>query len=198
MLDRVVILFVVALLLGPLINARIGVPGLLQPGSGTNTFFVQYREHEPIFLGLLAAFLVLTAFLARRQAPSGTAPSVQWPVPRSERMWLGIVACAVLLVTGVGTFVVMHALPLSMDEFVATYQSKLLASGGLSVAVPRDWQWLAASLTPVYVALDPERLTWTPQYLPLYAALRAPFVGLGLDRFVNPGLPARSVMLLHI
>ena len=57
-LERLVVLFALALLLGPLINARIGIPGLLKAGPGTNTFFVQYRQHEPIFLGLLAAFLI--------------------------------------------------------------------------------------------------------------------------------------------
>jgi hypothetical protein len=197
-IDRVVVLFALAMLLGPLINSRIGIPGLFHRGGGTNTFFVQYRAHEPIFLGLLVAFLVGVALLVRRQAPDDDSTENAWPLLTGRAgMWLGIGACAVFALTAAGTSAVMHATPLSMDEFVASFQSRMFAAGRITTNVSDDWRRLGGALTPIYVAYDAQQGLWSPQYLPAYAALRAPFVELGLDRFVNPALAAASVLLVH-
>ena len=56
---------------------------------------------------------------------------------------------------------------------------------------------LGQALTPVYVSFDAERALWAAQYLPVYAALRAPFVAIGADRLVNPLLAAISVLLVY-
>ena len=197
-LDRITVLFVLLLCLGPVIVSRIGVPGLLNPGTGVNTFFVQYREHEPIFLALLGAFLVAVAVLARRQAPYADDDGAQQPLfalPRITWLWVG--AAVVFAITALGTWGVMHSFPASMDEFVAVFQSRVLASGRVTTVIPDAWKPFGQALTPVFIGHDAERSLWMAQYLPLYAVLRAPFVASGADRLVNPALAAMSVVLVY-
>jgi hypothetical protein len=197
-LGRIAVLFALLGVLGRLIAVAIGRPGVLSHGAGTSTFFVQYLQHEPLPLVLLAAFALVAAWLGRGQSPD--AESTLWTSARlahAETWWLVAAAVLVFVVTAGGTWAVMHALPFSMDEFVAAFQSRVFASGRLATPLPDDWKQVGQALTPVYVSLDAERAVWTAQYLPVYAALRAPFVELGLDRLVNPALAAVSVLLVY-
>jgi len=191
-------LFALFVLLGPVIVGRIGHPGVLSPGAGVNTFFEQYRRHEPIFLALTAVFAIGMAVAAGRVRPCESADTAAW----SDRArWgvgqLTIVAILVVAITALGSGTVMHGIAFSMDEYVAAFQAQIFASGQRAAPLPSSWAPFAVSLAPVYVSYDPERHVWMSQYLPLYSGLRALFLSVGLDRFLNPALAGASVMLVY-
>ena len=196
-LERIAALCTLFVALGPLTIRRIGHPGVLNPGTGVNTFFEQYRRHEPVFLVLLALFAIGCAVAARRAVPDESSPAA-WP---GAGAWgagrLALVAAITFAIGAAGTGLVMHALPLSMDEYVAQFQSRVFASGRLAAPLDEPWRQFAWSLKPVFIAYEPEQHVWVMQYLPMYAALRALFVGLGADRFVNPALAAVSIPLVY-
>jgi hypothetical protein len=190
-------LFVLLLVLGPLIVNRIALPGVLNPGTGVNTFFEQYRRHEPVFLALMALFAVGVALAARRALPdeSPTEPlfdTLHWSAWR-----LVAVSVAVFAVAAIGTSAVMHQLPLSMDEYAAAFQARVFADGRLAAPLPEAWWPYSWSLTPVFIAYDPGRHVWMSQYLPVYSVLRASLIGIGADRFINPALAAVSLPLIY-
>jgi hypothetical protein len=195
-LERIAALFALVVALGPLVVDQLGRPGVLNPGTGVNTFFEQYRRHEPVFLVLMATFAIAFVVAARRAMPDETTATPWLDVSRWPLRNLALVAVLVFSLAAVGTSVVMHALPLSMDEYVADFQSRIFASGELRAIVPATWRDFAWALTPVYVAYDPGQHAWSSQYLPVYSALRAIFIDSGADRFVNPALAALSLPLV--
>jgi len=197
-LDRIATLFALFVVLGPLVVSRIGLPGVLHLGTGTNTFFVQYRRHEPVFLVLMALFAVATAVAARWAVPDDSTSRATWfDVSGWGARQLLLAAMIVFAIAAAGGWVVMHSLPLAMDEFAASFQSQLFASGQLRASIAEPWRPVGWSLAPVYVAFDARDFTWTTQYLPVYSALRAVFVRIGADRFVNPALGAVSLPLVY-
>jgi hypothetical protein len=197
-LDRIAALFALFAVLGPLTVSRIGHPGVLNPGTGVNTFFEQYRRHEPVFLALMAAFAIGFAIVAKRAVPGeSSARATMVDVSRWGAGTLAMWALVVFVATAAGTWAVMHALPLSMDEYVAGFQARVFASGRLSAPIPEQWRQFAWSMTPVFIAYDPAQHAWVMQYLPVYAALRALVVDIGLDRLVNPALAALSLPLVY-
>lgn len=195
-LGRIAGLFVLLLVLGPLIVNRIGLPGVLNPGTGVNTFFEQYRRHELVFLALMAVFSVTIAVVARRAVPDESVEPLfdvaQWPTWR-----LLVVSIAVFAVAAIGTSAVMHQLPLSMDEYAAAFQARVFADGRLAAALPETWWPFSWSLTPVFIAYDPGRHVWMSQYLPVYSGLRASLIDIGADRYINPALAAVSLPLIY-
>ena len=195
-LDAIAAFFALLLILGPLTVSRVAYPGVLNPGTGVNTFFEQYRRHEPVFLALMAVFAIVFAVMARRSLPDESPAPTPTAISSSSPFRLGAVCVGVFVVTAVGTWVVMHGLPLSMDEYVATFQARVFASGRLAVPIPEAWRQFAWSMTPVFIAYDPAQNTWVMQYLPVYAAMRALFVQFGADRLVNPALAAASIPLV--
>lgn len=206
MLSRIALAFMLFAAAGRLLAGLIGIPGLLHIGAGTNTFFVQYLRHEPPFLVLFAAFALAAAIVARQRVPhtardtshdtSHDNASLETLTSRASTRWLVAATVAVFAITLAGTWLVMHALPLSMDEFVAGFQAHVFASGALRATVPDTWRQFGQALTPVFVYFDREHAYWTAQYLPLYAVLKAPFVSLGADGLLNPLLAAASVPLV--
>ncbi|MFN2565745.1 MAG: hypothetical protein ABR499_12175 [Gemmatimonadaceae bacterium] len=164
------------------------------PSSG-NVFFRLYALHEGPFLVLLAVFASLAWLAARRSGAVGGPARA-----RSKSGSIGgpalLAAVAVLGVTLAGTIFVMHSTPLSMDEYAAAFQARILASGRMSAPVPVEWQPFTKALVPVFIAYRAAEQVWLSSYLPAYAALRAAFATAGADVLVNPLLAAGSVLSL--
>ena len=194
-LDRIAALLAALGMLGGLIISRIGQPRV--PNAGINTFFEQYRRHEPIFLALMAVFAIATAVLARRAPVDGGAGGLSRGAEVRSARWLVIGAVLVLAVTGAGTWGIMHALPFSMDEYVAAFQSHIFAAGRVAVSLPEEWRQFGRALNPVFVVYDGPTHTWLSSYWPLYGALRSLFLRVGADRLLNPALAALSVPLVY-
>ena len=200
-LDRVAVLLTLMGVAGVLIVARIGLPGVLNPGTGANTFFVQYRRHEPIFLALMAVFGIAAALSARRALPESGADASVWP---SANGWgpgrIAAVGLGVFAIAAVGAWNVMHAFPMAMDEYVAGFQAHIFAAGRVTVPLPDEWKQLGMALKPVFVVYDPDKQVWLSAYWPVYGIVRALFLLAGprMDLLLNPLLAAASVPLVYL
>jgi hypothetical protein len=164
------------------------------PKSG-NVFFRLYGLHEAPFLWLLAAF-ALAVWLTARRAGTPVTPARIKVIPGALAVLAVVAAVAVLVVTLAGTYLIMHSTPLSMDEFAAAFQARILASGHITAAVPAEWQPFASALVPHFISYRAAEQVWLSSYLPAYAALRALFSTVGAEVLLNPLLAAISVLSL--
>ena len=197
-LDRIAFLLVVLGIFGVVAVGRIGRPGMLNPGTGTNTFFEQYRLHEPMFLAIMALFAVATAVLARRGVPDETGADTSWAAAPWSGVRLVALAASVFAITALGTWAVMHAFPLSMDEYAAAFQARAFAEGRVAVALPETLRQFGPALKPVFVVYDAETNSWLSAYWPGYGLLRALFLRIEADQLLNPLLAAASVPLVYL
>jgi hypothetical protein len=164
--------------------------------ASTNVFFRLYALHEASFLWLIALAGALT-WVAAYRAPSPVTP--RWPMAlmaRIARVPVWSLAAVVLALTAAGGALVMHGIGLSMDEFAATFQARIFASGRIEAPVPDEWRGLAPWMTPVFINYKPVAGVWVSAYLPAYAAIRAAFSLASVEWLVNPVLAAMSVVLL--
>jgi hypothetical protein len=197
-LDRIAILLSLSAVLGVLIVGRVAIVGLLNLAAGVNTFFEQYRRHEPVFLALMAIFALATALVARRARALDTQTAAKsWSTGWSTG-GITLVAVIVFALTAAGTWGVMHAFPFSMDEYVAAFQARSLATGHISVALPDAWKQFGRALTPVFVVYEPDRDVWLSAYWPVYGAVRALFLRMHADNLLNPALAAVSIPLVYL
>jgi hypothetical protein len=164
------------------------------PKSG-NVFFRLYGLHEAPFLWLLAAF-AFAVWITARRAGAPVAPERIKVIPGALAVLAVAAAVAVLVVTLAGTYLIMHSTPLSMDEFAAAFQARIIASGRLTAPVPAEWQPFASALVPHFISYRAAEQVWLSSYLPAYAALRALFSTVGAEILLNPLLAAISVLSL--
>jgi hypothetical protein len=164
------------------------------PSSG-NIFFRLYGLHEAPFLWLLAAFAFAT-WMGARGAGAPVAPVRTKAIPGALAVLAVVAAAAVLVVTLAGSYWIMHATPLSMDEFAAAFQGRIIASGRLAAPVPAQWQSFAGALVPHFISYRAADQVWLSSYLPAYAALRGLFSTVGAEIVLNPLLAAISVLSL--
>jgi hypothetical protein len=179
--------------------ARFGVQqsGLSRP-RGFSIYFRLFALHELPFQLLLVAFVVGTfvamARAARRPADEHFADT---PAPPSLGS-LVAVALAVVIIGMATTRWVMHDLLFSMDEFTVDFQARIFARGELAAQVPWPWRSIGPAIAPTFVNFDPGNGTWRSMYLPVYAALKAPFVIVGLGGLLNPLLTGASVLVVGL
>ena len=100
----------------------------------------------------------------------------RWPaLPRLQASWrtMWVVAAAVTLGAWAGVWVVLHNYPLSTDEFLATFDARILASGHLSARLPEVWRLYSFALEPRFVIHTWDGRYWYSSYLPVNAAFLA-------------------------
>jgi hypothetical protein len=170
--------------------------GLIQPDK-SNIFFRQFGLFEFPHLIALGLFAVATLFALRRPSQSASVTSARQTTlgPLSSRR-VAIVSFIVLLVGIATTYLVMHGLLFSMDEFTTDFQARLLARGQYFASLPPIWRPFGGSLAPIFVNFDSTTGRWMSQYLPVYSVIKAPFVWVGIPTFLNPILSASSVLVL--
>lgn len=131
-----------------------------------NVAFVLYLQHE-----LLPLLLCTTALLSLWIALKVIRPSAGNPAPiPGATVWA--VALASTTLAGLGVHVVMHNFALSMDEYLALWQSEAIRQVSIAGQIPTEWQRYADAITPIYVSPGPDG-SWTSQYLPVHSALLA-------------------------
>ncbi len=162
------------------------------PSSG-NIFFRLYGLHEAPFLWLLAAFALGAWLMAGRP---GVHAARTRSIPGELAVSAIVAALAVFAVTLAGTFFVMHSTLLSMDEYAATFQAKILAAGQVAAPIPEQWRQFAKAVTPPFITYRSLDQGWLSTYAPGYAAVRALFSTIGVEVIVNPLLAAVSVLSL--
>jgi hypothetical protein len=156
-----------------------------------NVFYRLYGLHEQPFFLLLTAFLIGVAiYLSPPRQPISSGLTA---TARPARLVFGL-AIMVTGVTWLGFRGIMHAFPLSMDEFNSVFQSHIFASGHLAAPVPGPWSEWPGLITPGFVGYNPSSHEWASTYLPVYSALRAIAESLSFASLLNPLLAGGSVL----
>lgn len=184
-------------IIGLLIVRQIGLTGVDRRDLYQyNTFSFLYHAHEPVFFWIFIALSVL-AYLLLCQMPDTALLWPRWTV-RSRIRKNAIISLAILvwIITGVGTHLIFHGYSVCVDEFIADYQAEIFASGNIYARIDPAWRDLATPLTPTFAVLNSERNTWISAYLPVYAAIRAMFLLLGVRSLTNAALAGLSILTL--
>jgi hypothetical protein len=195
------VLTIATCVFGLVTRADLVATGMAEPRAGaSNIFYRLFALHEAPFLWVAAGFAALVALRAR---PIGAMlPALSRPVKRlgaaAARVPLWCAALGVLVTTLAGTFAVMHGIGLSMDEAAASFQARIFTAGRVAAPIPPAWHGLAPWMTPIFVTLKPAEHAWISAYLPVYAALRAPFAAAHAEWLLNPALAALTVVLLAV
>ena len=184
-------------IIGLLIVRQIGLTGWNRRDLHQyNTFSFLYHAHEPVFFWLFIALSVSGYFFLWRDPKT----TLLWPrcnlrLPTGKKAISGV-AFLVCLTTGVGTYCVFHGYSVCVDEFMSDYQAEIFASGNISARIDPAWRDLAIPLTPTFAVFNAERNTWISTYLPVYSAIRAIFLILGIRSLTNAALAGLSILAL--
>ena len=183
---------------GALARFAIQQIGLDRP-RGFSIYFRLFMLHELPFQLLLGAFVAAT-LVAMACAARGRADSPSSGDDSSSPRLASLVAVAVTVaVVGFATTRwVMHGLLFSMDEFTVDFQARIFARGDVAAQVPWPWRSIGPALAPMFVNFNAEDGTWRSMYLPVYAAMKAPFVLVGAGGLLNPLLTGASVLALGL
>lgn len=190
----------IASVMGLALAALLRLHGTGSPSpQSLNMTFRLYALHEGPFFVLLAVFSILTWLYVRPGAAQDQATSNGCRIPQLPPVTTLLLAtAAVVLLSWAGSYVVLHSLPFSMDEFNAVFQEKIFAAGRVTAPIPKAWQPFAPALTPVFVTYYPDQHTWRSGYMPVYSAIRALFSLVGSENLTNPILGGLTVLLLAL
>lgn len=111
----------------------------------------------------------------------------------------GITAVAAFVFFSIGTLLVSHDHPLSMDEYSARFQSEIFAGGQLAGKYPValiDWL-VPRPFQNHFLVVSRETGEVISAYLPGFALLLTPFTFLGIPWACNPAISAISLLALH-
>lgn len=107
-------------------------------------------------------------------------------------------ALATLLLTAVGSYLVYHAFPLSLDEYMAWFQARIIQGGHLLAPIPAEWDAFVEALQPIFMRHDHAHGVWVPGYRPLGGALIALFDLVGAGTIAYAFLAAGSIVLVAL
>ena len=183
---------------GALARDQVQQMGLDRP-RGFNMYFRLFALHELPYQLLLGAFVAGTLVVIARAGRSHSDGTLVGDGARSPRLApLIAVAIAVTIAGMATTRWAMHDLLFSMDEFTVDFQARMFARGDVAAQMPWPWRSIGPALAPMFVNFDTGDGTWRSMYLPVYAAMKAPFVRVGAGALLNPLLTGASVLALGL
>jgi hypothetical protein len=143
----------------------------------TDLFF-RYQD-LPILIAITiaaAALLILASSGPRTAArlgriisnvPTAWVAKVARPaIPTALAVFTAAIAYA-------GSKLVFDNYPLSMDEFLATFDATILGRGQTMAPIAQQWRAYAPALQPMFMLPMPGHAFWVSGYLPVNAILRA-------------------------
>lgn len=143
--------------------------GFVASDATANGYFVTMGLFvaQDMYVGpLTAAMIVLAWVLARRPAPE-LAIHVSGLIP--------IIALTAGALSIFLRFVAHHNYPLSLDEFMPTFQAEIFRNGLLMAPLSDQALEINANLQPFFTYVDEERQLWAQHYRPVHAAILAIF-----------------------
>jgi hypothetical protein len=191
-----------------LTDRRINLAGVLLCAVCLAYFYVLDRvlfssaHFSPIFRLLLTVYDLRTAWLALAICFMAAVWSRPAPI-------LGLVeffgkhpysiSLASVAMIALGTVVVYHDYPFSMDEYAAAFQSKIFASGHLFAQLPRDLiDWLVVrGFNGSFLVASPQTGRAIEHYWPGFALLLAPFEFLKVPWLCNASLAGLAIFLIY-
>jgi hypothetical protein len=157
---------------------------------------------SPIFRLLLTVYDFRAAWLALAVGVLAAVWNRPAPILRVVD-FLGnhpvFMALAGMAMIALGAVVVYHDYPLSMDEYAAVFQSKILASGHLFAQLPEDLvDWLVVrGFNGSFLVASVESGKAIEHYWPGFALLLAPFEFLTLPWLCNASLAGFAIFLIY-
>jgi hypothetical protein len=157
---------------------------------------------SPIFLYLLTAYDSRTAWLALAICLLAALWNRPAPISRLVEFFgqhPSPIALASVALIALGTIVLYHDYPLSMDEYAAVFQSKIFASGHLFAVLPHDLvDWLVVrGFNGSFLIASRETGRAIEQYWPGFALLLTPFEFLKAPWLCNASLAGLAMVLIH-
>jgi hypothetical protein len=161
------------------------------PHGLATIFFVLFVYND--YPGTVCVLLILVAaLLGYRYLPA-----------RRIAQWAGdqplVIAVISALLLSLGTLVIYHNHPLSMDEYAASFQSRVFAAGQLHGRFPAALlDWLIPRGFQDYF-LNVSRVTGSvaEAYWPGFALLLTPFTWAGVPWLCNPVISALTLLVIH-
>jgi hypothetical protein len=154
-------------------------------------FFVLFAYND--YPGTVCALLILVgALFGSRYLPARRI--VQWA--GDQPMVIAVITAPLL---ALGTLVIYHNHPLTMDEYAAYFQSRVFAAGQLHGRFPAPLlDWLIPPGFQDYF-LNVSRTTGSvaETYWPGFALLLTPFTWAGVPWLCNPVISALTLLVIH-
>jgi hypothetical protein len=132
-------------------------------------------QDAPVLL-LVGLFFVALGAVFKNDLAISRLGSIE---PQHAFRFAGITLVVGCCIVWAGSRLVYQNFGLSVDEFMAEFDARIIASGRLLAAVPSDWRSYVPALQPMFRLELPENAYWISSYLPMNAAIRAVFVLLG-------------------
>jgi hypothetical protein len=154
-------------------------------------YFLMFQD-APVLL-LLGAFLLVTQALLSRRLALATPGWVNAQHARPI-VWATVGVVGALIYAG--TRFVCRNYGLSLDEFMAEFDSRIIAGGNLIAPVADEWRDLVPALQPIFRLPVPENAYWVSSYLPTNAAIRGVFLWLGDPTWAGVSLAATALATL--
>ena len=154
-------------------------------------FFVLFANND--YPGALCSLLILVAALFGSRYLSAR-PIMQWAGDQP----VVIAACTAGLLA-LGTLVIYHNHPLSMDEYAAYFQSRIFAAGQLKGRFPvalLDWL-IPRGFQDYFLNVSPATGSVAEAYWPGFALLLTPFTWAGVPWLCNPVISAVTLLVIH-
>lgn len=159
---------------------------------------IMFRDQDLPWFALCLVMVVYVGRTMNRPLSEWIASLVERYVPAQPRPRRHVIlmALAVLIVAGIGSFLIIHAADKSADEYVATFQATIFQEGLLLASPDDEWAHLAEPLHPIFAFRDPANNLWGSDYRPVFAAVRAAFEFVGLGPATNAVFAALSVLFV--
>jgi hypothetical protein len=169
----------------------------LLPSTGFSPIFRFLLRADANTAWLAAAICFLGVLWSLPVLWSRSAPILRFVEFLGEHaLWI---ACASVAVFALGTIVVYHDYPLSMDEYAAVFQAKIFASGHLTAQLPPNYiDWLVVrGFNGEFLIASGETGRAIEEYWPGFALLLAPFEFIRLPYLCNALLAGLALFLIH-
>jgi hypothetical protein len=163
-----------------------GVPHGLAP-----IFFVLFAYND--YPGALCALVILVVALLGSRYLSARRIA-QWAGDRPV-----VIAAITALLLALGTLIIYHNHPLSMDEYAAYFQSRVFAAGRLNGRFPvalLDWL-IPRGFQDYFLNVSPATGSVAEAYWPGFALLLTPFTWAGVPWLCNPLISAVTLLVIH-
>ena len=169
----------------PLIAISVAAFALTKARTIADLFF--FEQDFPVVILMGAALMALRFLPARLFSVAALA------FPDRLRSTVGVLVAGVAIVAAGGWFVVCHAYPLSMDEFMTGFDATIFRQGRLVADLPAAWRAYDFPLQPQFLIHAPGGSAWASIYLPVNAMIRAGFGLVGASWATGAVYAAASV-----
>ena len=192
--NKVIWAFIILCSMGVFYAIRIRY--FLSYNTSVSVFYVLFARNELLLFVLFFTALFIVYLVTNHKINFLSSVQHDHAILNSAKILPGCLAVITFIVTFAGTYLIFHNYALCMDEYAPEFQAVIFLSGKLRAVVAQPWQGFAHSLAPIFTIYNQTSHSWYQGYLPVYAAVKAPFLKFGVSSATNPVMAALSVMVI--